>query len=160
MSKTDYEMLTERIEQIEQIINKYENIWEFEAVKKDIITIRNKIQDDYLYLGVVGTFSSGKSTFINSIIGKNILPMNAVQGTTVATSVLKKGNQDDIEIKYLDGRIERYSINSDYFCEKYNISLEDKDYIKRSFIKKILELVKKIFGIGRKQREEDEKKRK
>lgn len=160
MSKTDYEMLTERIEQIEQIINKYENIWEFEVVKKDIITIRNKIQDDYLYLGVVGTFSSGKSTFINSIIGKNILPMNAVQGTTVATSVLKKGNQDDIEIKYIDGRIERYSINSDYFCEKYNISLEDKDYIKRSFIKKILELVKKIFGIGRKQREEDEKKQK
>lgn len=160
MSKTDYEMLTERIEQIEQIINKYENIWEFEAVKKDIITIRNKIQDDYLYLGVVGTFSSGKSTFINSIIGKNILPMNAVQGTTVATSVLKKGNQDDIEIKYTDGRIKRYSINSDYFCEKYNISLEDKDYIKRSFIKKILELVKKIFGIGRKQREEEEKKQK
>lgn len=160
MSKTDYEMLTERIEQIEQIINKYENIWEFEAVKKDIITIRNKIQDDYLYLGVVGTFSSGKSTFINSIIGKNILPMNAVQGTTVATSVLKKGNQDDIEIKYIDGRFERYSTNSDYFCEKYNISQEDKDYIKRSFIKKILELVKKIFGIGRKQREEDEKKQK
>lgn len=153
-------MLTERIEQIEQIINKYENIWEFEAVKKDIITIRNKIQDDYLYLGVVGTFSSGKSTFINSIIGKNILPMNAVQGTTVATSVLKKGNQDDIEIKYIDGRFERYSTNSDYFCEKYNISQEDKDYIKRSFIKKILELVKKIFGIGRKQREEDEKKQK
>ena len=100
------------IDYINSIIVLYENGNEdkYKDVKRDIGILENRMNDKNLYLGVVGSFSSGKSTFINSVIHKNMLPTDAVQGTTVAVSILKRADYDDLEIVYLDGTSKQYSL--------------------------------------------------
>ena len=155
------EVLKGKIESIEQIVDKYEETREYEVIKKDICKVKNKISDDCLYLGVVGSFSSGKSTFINSIIGKSILPTDAVQGTTVTSSVLKKASIDDVEIKYSDGSVAKYSTDFDVLCERYAMPPCEADSDNdKGFLIRFLDFIKKILGIGKKKRQEEETKRK
>ena len=86
------------------------SIEERKSIEKDIATVEQKLADNNLYLGVIGSFSSGKSTFINSLLNQCLLPTDAVQGTTVAASILKKAPADDMEITYSDGKVLRYSV--------------------------------------------------
>jgi small GTP-binding protein len=51
-------------------------------------------------VGVIGSFSSGKSTFINSLFGKSVCPM-AVQPTTSSITKFYYGHQEEIIV---DGR--------------------------------------------------------
>lgn len=97
------------------------SIEERKSIEKDIATIEQKLADNNLYLGVIGSFSSGKSTFINSLLNQCLLPTDAVQGTTVAASILKKAPADDMEITYSDGRVLRYSINKEELNKKYGV---------------------------------------
>ena len=55
-------------------------------VNDDIATIRKKANDSMLYLAVVGEFSSGKSTFINALLGFRLLK-EAVMPTTAAPPI-------------------------------------------------------------------------
>ena len=43
--------------------------------------IKKRIGDNKVYIGIVGEFSTGKSTLINSLIGADFFVTNAVQGT-------------------------------------------------------------------------------
>ena len=114
---------SEYIEYIKQVIALYENGNEdkYLDIHKQLDIVQNRIIDEDLYLGVVGSFSSGKSTFINSVIQKNLLPTDAVQGTTVVASVLKKASYDDLEIEYTDGSVKRFSELSEELNKKYYI---------------------------------------
>lgn len=150
----DKSFLYDDLMEIEQIIGKYSNITNVEQIYKDVNTVRNRLDDDWLYLGVVGTFSSGKSTFINSVIGKSILPTDAIQGTTVAASILKKSDVDDLKIKYLDGETIKYSINQSVFDEKYVIdNTETVAEEPKSLWAKFIEFIKRLFDIGKKEQE-------
>ena len=153
--------LYDNLAEIEQIIGKYSDISAIESIYKDINTVRNRLDDDYLYLGVVGTFSSGKSTFINSMIGKSILPTDAVQGTTVAASILKKSDVDDLEIKYLDGECIKYSTHQTIIDEKYIV--DDAEAITEEpegLLSRFIQFLKRLFWIGKKEQEERQKEKK
>lgn len=150
----DKSFLYDDLAEIEQIIGKYSDITNIEQIYKDINTVRNRLDDEWLYLGVVGTFSSGKSTFINSMIGKSILPTDAIQGTTVAASILKKSDVDDLEIKYLDGEVIKYSTHQSIIDEKYVIEeTETATDEPKSLWVRFIEFIKRLFGIGKKERE-------
>lgn len=147
------------LEEIEQIIKKYNDITIAEKLYKDINIIKNKLEDDFLYLGVIGVFSSGKSTLINSMIGNSILPTNAIQGTTVATSILKKSDVDDLEVMYLDGKNIKFSTNQSIFDEKYEYnSANDVTVEAKSLWMKFTEFIKILFQIGKREREAQLKK--
>ena len=157
----DKSFLYDNLAEIEQIIRKYSDISTIESIYKDINTVRNKLDDDWLYLGVVGTFSSGKSTFINSMIGKSILPTDAIQGTTVAASILKKSDVDDLEIKYLDGECIKYSTHQTIIDEKYII--DDAETITEEpegLWTRFIQFLKRLLGIGKKEQEERLKEKK
>ncbi len=47
---------------------------EFQGHFNTLKDIENKIIDDKIWVLVVGEFSTGKSTLVNAIIGKDILP--------------------------------------------------------------------------------------
>jgi len=65
--------------------------------------IADRKNDPRLFLGVVGEFSSGKSTFINALIRDDLLQTDVLQGTTAAATVLSYGREADVEVFLLDG---------------------------------------------------------
>lgn len=71
--------------------------------------IKRRISDDKIYIGIVGEFSSGKSTFINSLIGNDFFRTNSLQGTTTTITKLEYGNRVDLKIVFSNGRTLRYS---------------------------------------------------
>lgn len=149
----------EYIDYIQAVVAKYEkgNENRYLGIKEDMDTLIDKIKDDNLYLGVVGSFSSGKSTFINSVIHKNLLPTDAVQGTTVAASILKKADFNDLEIIYHDGKVLKFSEHEEVLRQKYEVSkskevdVPEKD---SSFIKRLILWLKNLFGVQKKIKEE------
>ncbi len=53
-------------------------------------------------VAILGQFKAGKSSFINSIIGENILPVGVIPVTTVITRI-QYGKKRNIVVKYFDG---------------------------------------------------------
>lgn len=142
----------EYVDYIQSVVATYErgNEDRYFSIKEDLNTLIEKINDDNLYLGVVGSFSSGKSTFINSVIHKNLLPTDAVQGTTVTASILKKADFSDLEILYSDGRVVKFSENANEMLLNYQVSQNDEINLPDKhllFIKSIMLWLKKLFGI-------------
>jgi|GEM_PF-698270 len=67
-----------------------------------------RILDQSFRIAVVGEFSSGKSTFINALIGKDILKHGASETTATITEVENisdKGKGDYFEVHFEDGSI-------------------------------------------------------
>ncbi len=71
--------------------------------------IRLKLADPALYLGVVGEFSAGKSTFINAIIRDDLLKTDVLQATTAAATVLTYGHTLDVAVQFRGGQRLTYS---------------------------------------------------
>lgn len=69
--------------------------------------IREKQMDKNLNLSVIGEFSTGKSTFINALIRKAILESDILQGTTVAATVIRYGEKQNILIKRTENGTEK-----------------------------------------------------
>lgn len=142
----------EYVEYILSVVSTYENGCEekYVLIKNDINTLIEKISDDSLYLGVIGSFSSGKSTFINSVIHKNLLPTKAVQGTTVATSIIKKSDRNDLKIVYTDGTVSLLSVDRNALMSKYQIETTlstTQENERNGFWHRLIAWIKRILGI-------------
>lgn len=55
-------------------------------------------------VAILGQFKAGKSSFINSLVGKTILPVGVIPVTTVITR-LKFGEQERVSVRFFDGAI-------------------------------------------------------
>jgi len=99
-------------------------------------TIEHRWKDRNLYVGIVGEFSSGKSTLINSLIGQDYFVTNSLQGTTTVVTSIRYGSSINLELRYKNGDIKSYSKNKLSLIEKYlpehysNLSIGDKIRIK------------------------------
>lgn len=60
---------------------------------------KNRLNDDEFRIAVVGEFSSGKSTFINALIGKDILKHGATETTAVITKIKNVKPDDKLSYK-------------------------------------------------------------
>ena len=58
------------------------------ALSKQLNRIKKRISDNKIYLGIVGEFSTGKSTLINSLIGEDFFVTNATQRPTTTITTL------------------------------------------------------------------------
>lgn len=58
----------------------------------------DRCADSRLYLGVVGEFSTGKSTLINALMGIEILKEDILPATTCAPTILTYGENFEVEI--------------------------------------------------------------
>lgn len=77
---------------IRQILDRYNSEWTRKQKNKfeeELTFIANKRSDPHLYLSVIGEFSSGKSTLINALLRDDFLEANVLQGTTVASAIIK-----------------------------------------------------------------------
>jgi ribosome biogenesis GTPase A len=72
-----------------------------------LAALKDSRGSDALQIGVVGITSSGKSTFINAIMGDAILPEES-RATTNLLVRCKAGRQRKVTVKYRDGRTETW----------------------------------------------------
>lgn len=100
--------LQSHIEYAQQLLASYQ--WP-KAVQQELHAqmklVRIKQQDKALNMSVIGEFSSGKSTFINALLRKELLAECVQQGTTVAATVLSYGKVARLQSKFKDGRYKR-----------------------------------------------------
>lgn len=114
-------------------------------IKRELERLKCRLEDNSLYLGTVGSFSSGKSTFLNSILHKNLLPTDAIQGTTVTTSILKRSDIDDLDIVYTDGSRKIFSQNKCDLIKEYFGGSEELSYDNDFELQ--VELFKKLISV-------------
>jgi len=87
------------------ISNKDKNI---NIIKEEM----NKLENNEFTISIIGTMKAGKSTFINALIGKEVLPHRDTPMTTIPTKVSHKhGNKNPIlkinDFNYLNDLIEQ-----------------------------------------------------
>jgi len=68
--------------------------------------LERKLRADHFHIVVMGQFKRGKTTFINGLLGSDILPSSVIPLTSVNT-LLRYGETPVAEVRYLDGRSEQ-----------------------------------------------------
>ena len=100
-------MLEEFIKHKTEILSVIENIEllskeDTEAIDNRLLTVREQLLSNSFNLVILGQFKRGKTTLINSLIGKEILPSSVVPLTSVVT-ILKHGDEINCNIFMQDG---------------------------------------------------------
>lgn len=75
----------------------------FEKLSRRLQRIKDKQKDKLLNLSVIGEFSTGKSSFINSILRHDLLVSSVLQGTTVANTSIEYSEKYFVGLEMLDG---------------------------------------------------------
>lgn len=112
-------------------LKSYSVIYDGASIKDTIDTIEKRISENEFKIAVVGEFSAGKSTFINAIIGKDILK-HATLETTAALTYIHNVRPDDSRlntciIKFSDGSSQKLEKLAD--LEKYTTTQSDIDVV-------------------------------
>jgi len=83
--------------------------------------LRDKLISNRFNLVVVGQFKRGKTTFINSLLGADVLPTAVVPLTSIVT-VIEYGQVPSVTVYYNDGRVDEVPLESlwEYVTEKGN----------------------------------------
>lgn len=138
----DYRSIIKRIDCI--IGNLELSVEKRDVLKKILQRIKERTKDPNIYLGIVGEFSSGKSTLINALIGADFFVTNALQGTTTVITKLTYSKTINLVLKYKSGERLSYKRHESKILERY---LSD-DYNKFSGIKKFIMRLKGFFGLN------------
>lgn len=96
------------------------------------------ITDGLFRVVIMGTFTSGKSTLVNALLGSNILPESALPSTAILTFIQYGNDEDDVEIYFKDtvnadgsvtaGRVEH--ISKEEFVATYQYTNADnKEFV-------------------------------
>ena len=67
--------------------------------------------EEPMKVAITGQFSSGKSTFLNALLAKNILP-TGITPVTSKVNYIRYGDEFRIRVRYKDGRDEYHDISS------------------------------------------------
>jgi len=79
------------------------------------------VESPFIDVAIFGQFKAGKSSFINSLIGKTILPVGVIPVTTVITR-LRYGPKEKAIVKYFDDNISEIELKEveEYISELKN----------------------------------------
>lgn len=109
--------------------------WE-EALKhkleKQLSVIVEKQNDKFLNISVIGEFSTGKSSFINALVGYELLAVNVIQGTTVAITIIAYSENFSITLTDFSGKSSTKVYKSiDSLRQQLHIYTTDSSYAKK-----------------------------
>lgn len=85
------------------------------------------VTDGLFRVVVMGTFTSGKSTLINALLGSKVLPESALPSTAILTFVQFGNEVDDVEVHYKD------VVNEDGTVTKGNIKHISKEEFMQTY---------------------------
>ncbi|MES1159669.1 MAG: dynamin family protein [Bacteroidota bacterium] len=80
-----------------------------ELLQSSLDKILTRKNDEKLYLGIIGEFSSGKTTFLNTLLQCDFLKTHATQGTTLITTFIEYGETIELLVDCHDGGCLSYS---------------------------------------------------
>ncbi len=81
------------------------------SLSRQIETCKDLLaKDPFIDVAILGQFKAGKSSFLNSIIGKPVLPVGAIPVTTVITR-LSYGQTEGAVVTFLDNRRSRIGLD-------------------------------------------------
>ena len=73
--------------------------------RREVEELRRRLEADVFRVLVVGEANRGKSTLVNALLGRSVLPTGVVP-LTALPSALVHGDVDEVEVSYADGRVE------------------------------------------------------
>ncbi len=76
-----------------------------------LAALRDRLAAARLRVLVVGEAKRGKSTLVNALLGRDVLPMGVTPLTAVATTVTE-GTDEGLDVAFIDGRAERYLLSA------------------------------------------------
>jgi GTP-binding protein EngB required for normal cell division len=103
------------------------------SLNRQIEACQNLLQQDQLIdVAILGQFKSGKSSFLNSLIGKSILPVGVIPVTTTITR-LQYGERERVFVRHFDGQqaeagigaIEEFTSEAQNPANRKNVELVD-----------------------------------
>ena len=93
------------IQFIRELTQKYDfPVQQKKKIHNELKRIVEKQNDKVLNMAVVGEFSSGKSSFINALLRENLLETDVIQGTTVASTLIRYDAEKTIGVFGEGGR--------------------------------------------------------
>ena len=117
------------LSRIEQICDQFHIV----SLNRQIEACQNLLQQDRLIdVAILGQFKSGKSSFLNSLIGKPILPVGVIPVTTTITR-LQYGKRERVIVRHFDGlqtevdigAIEEFTSEAQNPANRKNVELVD-----------------------------------
>ncbi|MCM3729123.1 dynamin family protein [Neobacillus cucumis] len=94
---------------------------EFQPIKEELLDLQEDANDELIVM-VSGEFKAGKSTFINALLGKEILTSDVTPATAVVTK-LTYGKKNRVLAHYLDHSVIEYDVKS---LEQLTVEREGK----------------------------------
>lgn len=102
------------------------------SLEKQLATIVEKQNDKKLNISVIGEFSTGKSSFINALVGYELLAVNVIQGTTVAITIIEYSEDFSIILTDFSGKSSKKVYKSiDSLRQQLHIYTTDAAYAKK-----------------------------
>lgn len=115
------------------------------SLNKQFDRIKRRIGDNKIYLGIIGEFSTGKSTLINSFIGKDFFATNVLQGTTTTITKLEFGQKINLKIEFRSGNALHYHKDKAKILKLY----QPDTYKQLSFLQKIRIFLGDFFHLNK-----------
>ena len=114
----------DRLQDLQAVLGKLEGFLGtngHEQALREVSVLKDKLMAGQVQVVVMGEFKRGKSTLINALVGRPILPMGVVPLTSVVT-VVRRSAQENAAVAYLDGRTEEVDVAHirDFVAEEHN----------------------------------------
>src|SRR5262249_14151988 len=105
------------LDAVGEICNRYQIV----ALEDFLESCRSFAEEKLLNVAVLGRFKAGKSTLLNHLLGRPLLPVGVVPVTTVVTEI-QEGPRERAEVHFLDGHVEDISVNqiAEFIAETQN----------------------------------------
>ena len=95
MSKTNLDSLNSKVSNLREVVKKYSFL---EQLNKRLDQINEKFKNKEVIIPLIGEFSSGKTSLVNSLIGADILPIDITPTTFTINEIRFSCEKDKIEI--------------------------------------------------------------
>jgi GTP-binding protein EngB required for normal cell division len=107
----------ETLKRLEEVISRH-GLVEFHTALSSIL---ERLTDVRLEIAVFGQVSSGKSSLLNHILGKDLLPVGVNPITAVPTRIVN-GDDEAVSVTFADRKTERHALAdlSQFVSEQYN----------------------------------------
>ena len=107
----------EALETVRALCGRYQ----ISALEDFLESCQSFAQEKILNIAVLGRFKAGKSSFLNHLLGKALLPVGVIPVTTVVTEI-QYGPEERAQIRFLDGRTDSVELRriSEFISESEN----------------------------------------
>jgi ribosome biogenesis GTPase A len=121
VGKTTYAEIREELEEALRALATFGDERPASPVVQGTRALLKKLAGQLFNVVVVGEFKRGKTTFVNALLGADVLPVAVVPLTSIVTAVTW-GEEARAEVSFLDGRTESVPVEglSRYVTERGN----------------------------------------